>query len=145
MSDASVCWNCRARPAHPLAAHRVRLSRDVRRSWVVVGHHYEWRSREVSVPRCPRCRRINLAYATYHSVLRIGGGFVGFLAAAGAIAALVVHHYSALVVAGFMAAALLVVLVPARLIMWRHPRKEPTEYPPVAELIAAGWHIGNPY
>jgi hypothetical protein len=123
----------------------VRLSRDVHRNWVVVGHHYEWRSREVAVPRCRGCRRVNIGYAVYHSVLKVGGGFVGFFAGASAIAALTVQRYGALVVAGFMTASLLAVLVPARLFMWRHPRQEPKDYPPVAALIADGWHIGNPY
>lgn len=145
MSDEPMCWNCKTRPAHLHAAHHVRLSRDVRRRFIVVGHHYEWRSREVAVPRCFRCRRVNIGYALYHSVLKIGGGFVGFFAAAGAIAALAVQHYSALVVAGIMAAVLLVVLIPARLFMWRHPREEPKDYPPIAALLVEGWHIGNPH
>jgi len=110
-----------------------------------VGHQYEWRSREVAVPRCSHCQRINVGYAVYHSVLKAGGGFVGFFVVVSGIAALTVRHYGGLVVAGFMAAVLLAVLIPARLFMWRHPREEPKDYPPIAALIAEGWHIGNPH
>jgi uncharacterized membrane protein len=145
MGERTMCWNCRTAPARADAAHRVRLSRDVRTRFVVVGHQYRWSSREVVVPRCARCRRTNVAYAVYGRVLRAGGGFVGFMAFCGALAALTVHRYGALVVAAFMAAALLAVLVPARLYMWRHPRRAPAEYPAVAALIADGWRIGNPY
>ncbi|MGP3966545.1 hypothetical protein [Streptomyces sp. 6N223] len=124
------------------------LRRDERNVWLVVGTCQRWQTGSIGIPRCFPCKRTHWIYQLHKWTLFGAGCLVIPLTIITLAAAILAHDYF-----GFRVIVPIVILpivavttlirIPTRLYVRRHPRNEPEEYPPLAELKRQGWTIGS--
>ena len=128
-----MCWFCKISKAEESAVLEVPMHGDVKREWRLGSTHVTWRKLAAKVPRCNTCK-------TAHT--KVGGKWTG--AAAGAAVGTAIMPGIGSVI-GFFAGKALGHQVDAKMRLPEGVNAESTkaDYPPIKEMIAKGWAIGE--
>ncbi len=145
MDRPLLCWYCQSRDADQRVIHMLNLRRDERNVWFVVGTYERWQTATIGIPRCIPCKRAHWIHQLHKWTLFGAGCLVIPLAVLTLLAALDHDSYGFRLLVPYVilpiVAVTILVRIPTRLYVRRHPRNEPEEYPPLAELIRQGWRI----
>lgn len=141
MDRPLLCWYCQSRDADQRVIHMLKLRRDERYVWFVVGTYERWRTGTIGIPRCFPCKRVHWIYQLHRSTLTCSGCLMIPLGIMTLLAAVLDHDYFGFRILLPIAVTATLLHIPTRLYVRRHPRNEPEEYPPLAELIRQGWRI----
>lgn len=128
-----MCWFCKKAKAVDSAVLEVPMHGEVNREWRLGSTHVTWKKLSAKVPRCVSCKEA-------HS--KVAGKWTG--AAAGAAVGTAVMPVVGSVI-GFIAGAMIGHQVDAKMRLPVGVNAESTkaDYPPIKEMIAKGWAIGE--
>lgn len=152
MTTANLCWSCQQRSAAPGYAVHVRLRKDLRTVWFVVGAYERYIKTVVRVPMCPSCgrewSREMVARNVFSWVAGCSGCLVGVLFIIGLITAIAIGAYYAWLYAAVIVVPASVIAGVAKWYQSRHPPKElrlrhPHLYPEIRDLVGKGYFIQN--
>ncbi len=131
-----MCWFCRfgkKAKAVDSAVLEVPMHGDVKREWRLGSTHVTWRKLTAKVPRCEACKEAHT---------KVGGKWTG-AAAGAAIGTAIMPGVGSVI--GFFAGKALGKQVDAKMRLPEGVNAESTkaDYPPISEMIAKGWAIGE--
>ena len=128
-----TCWFCKKNPPHDASVLNVPMHGEVNREWRFGSTHVTWKKLNAKVPRCETCKEA-------HS--KVGGAWTG-AAAGAAVGTAVMPVIGSIIGLAIGAVIGRQVDTKMRLPEGVNPESTKSDYPPINEMIAKGWAIGE--
>ncbi|MCE5259193.1 MAG: hypothetical protein LLG44_09070 [Chloroflexi bacterium] len=138
---SSLCFYCQKNKAEDKAAIEVKLYGEVTRTPMIGGTRINWRNATVKVPRCSSCKAVH--DKTSHKTT--AAGVIMFVSLIACVAMLCAERQALGIVLGavWLASLVYMLVVSSRKDKTVRQQASSKEYPPIAELLARGYQIGE--